>query len=846
ASDLASAIADARAFAGHLSVVGHNLEFDRSFLSRAGLRLPASADTLTWARIAFPRLASYRLEELGAAFGHDPGTWHDARTDADFTAALVTHIAGKLDRLPRVVQRWLELLFGPEWEWWEAEDGPDDPHPLYRAAPDPAAPSPVPAARETIVDPLELLDADGALSRIHPGWQPRSGQRQMAETLVETLDARGTVMAEAGTGVGKSLAYLLPVLQRAAHGERTVVATHTLALQDQLWGKDLPEALHAAGLEDLPVALIKGRSRYLCLLKTEDAVNEVGALALDAEERLALASLLVWLAETPDGERDDWGGGRASGAPLLWERVQADVDACAGARCRFAGPCFLRASRRQAQSSAIIVTNHALLLSAGPKGALPAYDHLVVDEAHRLGDAADQVLGFSLAPLRLSRRFREASDGRALLNRIPYAELVSAATHARDRVRLLALQLADVDVAVTALSSELQREGEAVRLDASVRARWDARGVDAVVGRTQEAARDAVEVLQGLMEDAARVVGPGMEEQALWLGIQALSNECGAVADMLAQFGDADPAWVDWWERRGRDVEVLLRRAPITPAELLGRELWSRVPGAVVLTSATLTVGGRHEYMARQLGIGVREPTVLSIPSPFQVPQQALLGLATDAPDPRDPAHPEYCREAAGRLVRVVGGRTLILTTSRVMLNQLGSELRRVLAPDQIEVLVQGQDGPPRRLIAALRRDRRTVVVGTGSFWEGVDVAGPALSLVIVTRLPFQSPHEPLEEARSEYLAAHGQNPFRARSLPSAVLRFQQGFGRLLRTESDRGAVVVLDPRIVPAARGYGALFVNSLPGPSLAVGTIDRICGRLEQFLVQEEAPGASALNQR
>ncbi len=846
APELGVAISQARAFAGDLPVVGHNLGFDLAFLRRAGLLLAGTADTLTWTRIAFPRLASYRLEDLGELFAENREDWHDARVDVRFTAQLVERIAEQLERLPKNVQTWLAMWFGPEWAFWEAREGPDAAHPLYRPAPDPPGGPVGLSPRDTVVDTLSLLGADGELAHLHPGWQPRPGQSLMAETLVETLDARGTLMAEAGTGVGKSLAYLLPVLARAARGERTVIATHTLALQDQLWNKDLPEALRVTGLEDLPVALLKGRSRYLCLLKTEDVVNEAGALALDEEDRVALASLLVWLAQTPYWERDDWGAGRMAGATSLWERVQADVDACAGSRCRYAGPCYLRQSRRQAQSAAVLVTNHALLLSAGPKGSLPPYEHLVVDEAHRLPDAADQVLGFSLTPLRAARRFREASDGRALLNRIPHAALIAAASQARDRVRLLALRLLDFDEAVGELAAALDREREAVRLDEVVRAQWVDRGVEAARTRTVDAAGEAVQALTELLEGAAVALGPSFSEQAVGLSVQALAHECGSVAEMLEPFGDGDPSFVDWWEVRGRNAERVMRRAPMSPAELLARELWSRVPGGVVLTSATLSVGGRYDYMARQLGIGVRDPKMLTVPSPFQVSERALLGLATDAPDPRQgDLHADFCRQAAARLCRIAGGRTLVLTTSRAMLTELGAGLREELARDQIEVLMQGQDGPPRRLIAALRRNRRTVVIGTGSFWEGIDVAGPALSLVIVTRLPFQSPYEPLEQARSEYLSARGQSPFRARSLPSAVLRFQQGFGRLLRTEADRGAVVVLDPRIVPAPRGYGALFVKSLPGPAVMTAPLDRIAVRVAEFLNQEEAQGASTVNQ-
>lgn len=842
APDAGEVWAQAAAFADGWAVVGHNARFDLAFLAAAGLRLPLAVDTLAWARIAFPRRSSYRLEDLADLTGWEGAGFHDARTDARVTAALVEALSVRLAALPRSVQGWLASLLGREWDWWEVADSQEQrPHPLLTPAPDPHGPAGWRPSSAPVPEPDTVIGRDGTLQSRHPGWQERPAQRAMARAAHETLAAADTLLVEAGTGVGKSLAYLLPALYRAAQGERVVIATHTLALQDQLWVKDLPEALAAMNLDTLPVALLKGRSRYVCLLKAEDLLMEVGTLGLEEEDRVALASFLVWLQETEDGEQDDWGSGRAPETMSVWERVQADVEACAGARCRFAGPCFLRRSRRLAQQSALVVTNHALLLSAEPGGPLPEFRHVVVDEAHRLPDAADQVLGITVSLGRESRRLYDAASAHGPLGRVTSPDLVAYASRAADRLKLAGAALARADEICRRLAEAWGMETEAVRLDEAARARWAEGGGQAMLAEAAAELSAADDATRELLEAATGVVGPSaVEEEPLWLGVGRLAHTAEELAAALGAFGDGDPQWVDWWESRGRRGDTVLRRAPLEPARLMRQRLWSRIDGGIVLTSATLTVGGRMDYMRSQLGVEDREPRALALPSPFAADRQALLALPDDAPDPRSPDHRAYCATAVAALATAAQGRTLVLTTSRSLLEYLGHALGPVLAEQGLSVLVQGVDGPAQRLVERLRREPRTVLMGTSSFWEGIDVAGPALSLVVVTRLPFAYPGDPLEAARAEWWEAQGVSPFWSRTLPAAVLRFQQGFGRLLRTESDRGAVVVLDPRVLPHRGGYGRLFLRSLPNPRWVRGSLGAVVEAVSQFLDGEDTVGA------
>lgn len=827
-------------FIGNRPVVGHHIDFDLAFLGREGLALRRGLDTLTWARIAFPRFPSHRLEELTEVMAWPiSGTFHDARTDVAACLALLVGTRNRLSRLSYPLQQILAALLVPEWSWWHLPEGPAIADtPLLRPAPegpDPNPPKPLAVPAQPIAD---WFVRGGGLASRHPGWQPRPGQVELANALEETIARGETLLAEAETGIGKSLAYLIPTLMRAAStGERVVIATHTLALQDQLWQKDLPEAMAALDLGDMPVALLKGRSRYLCLLKTEEAVRDPQWLVMDPEERTSLGSLLVWLAETADGERDDWTAGHMPGASDLWNQVAADPDACAGARCRFAGPCFLRQSRRQADTSALVVTNHALLLSnAYHGGTLPPYQHLVVDEAHRIPDVADQVLGFSLALGRTARQIRDWAGEHGALSRVSTIELIPSARLNIDHLKALA----DAMVKAQQALGELRHswlDSRTFRLTEEIVHAMAESGALARIEDAQALAMTSTRHMADFMAQAGSILPRDMLDTPVWLGLARMEGQIYEMSIGLADFGHPDPDWVDWWEVSDRaPYDVTLRRAPLDPATLLREHLWEKVPGGTALLSATLAVGGRFDYAAAQLGLPHGNYRTLALPSPFDVRGRALLAIPEDFPDPRSPQHVNAVRDFVLELARRQNGRMLVLTTSRRALHDLAAGLQSTLDAWQIQLLVQGRDGPVRRLAKRLWEEPQSVLLGTASLWEGIDVPGPSLSAVVVTRLPFGYPGDPLEEARRAEFDNAGRSFFRQRTLPQAVLRFRQGFGRLLRTVDDRGTVVVLDPRILPDSGRYGQVFLKSLPGPRLIRGTVPEVMDMITRFAAEED----------
>ncbi|MCL8208704.1 MAG: DNA polymerase III [Actinomycetia bacterium] len=809
-------------------VVGHNVGFDRDFLAARGIRPPVAADTLTWSRIAFPRRPSHRLEDFGDLVGPLPGGFHDATVDVLATLRLVAAIRHRLAGLGPHTRRALADLLGPEWDWWAVpHDGPGAESAVFLPGGEPE-PEPEPVAGP-VVEPAERWWApDGPLARRHPGWERRPAQERLGEAVREALAARATLLAEAGTGLGKSLAYLLPAVAAAADGARVVIATHTVALQDQLWGKDVPEAVEALGVPGLARALVKGQGRYACLLKAEDVLE--GARGRTLAPPYALAALVVWLAETVDGERDDWTAMRLPDGPALWEAVAADPAACARDRCRFAGPCYLRTSRRRAQTARILVVNHALLLAhAGlGGGVLPPFDHLVVDEAHRLPEAADHAFGFAVPLGATARRLEEWGARGGLVDRLEGVERLGG----REAIRRgLGLAAGAVGRLAAALRAEAAGRGtETVRVRPEVDPLPEA--AESARADAETALRGLAERMEGLVERARAELGAAVLDRAGWLGWARAAAQAAELAEVLAAFGTGADEWVDWWQVTGPSGdEVTIRRAPLNPAPWLRERLWEQVPGGKILVSATLRIGGRFDYLAEQLGLELQGLRTLDLASPFNVRERALLAVPSDFPDPREEAHLDRAGEFVARLAAAIGGRTLVLTTSRRAVLRLRERLGPVLERQGIQLWVQGPDGPAERLARRLRADPRSVVVGTASLWEGIDVPGPALSAVVVTRLPFAYPDDPLEAARLERIARTGRSAFWARTLPQAVLRFRQGFGRLLRAMDDRGAVVVLDPRLVGRPT-YGRVFLDALGGPRLVVGESAALVETVSRFI--------------
>lgn len=695
--------------------------------------------------------------------------------------------------------------------------------------------------------------AEGALSRLHPGFEHRPAQEQMASSLVRAIDDDGIAVIEAGTGTGKSIAYLVPLAEHARTNRvRVVVSTGSINLQQQLVHQDIPLVRQLVG--DLSVALVKGRGNYLCRRKLEHALTHREEYGED--EQTFLDSIGEWAATTSDGSLADLPF-VPEGA--LWELVRSDADQTLRSRCPHFQECFYYQSRRRAAASDLLVVNHHLLMvdlnlkyTLGDVGVLPRFEAVVLDEAHHLEDVASQLLATRVTPRGIEQLLGRMDPKRArrrgllkrLLARLPAG--VEGVEEIRERVE------GGLTGAIDRLRDELPPIADDVRriLEEHAGGATDGRCPyrfperhEAIPEPLQPLVQHA-EVITGLLLDVsdgvARVrslvdrmpVGWLDDEVQLVLDLRSVHERLGGQLRSMAALLSEDRAVCRWIELdRGRTVAPRFCSCPIDVAPLIRERLFDAVP-AVALTSATLTVDRRFDFIRGRVGLAegtlAHERTeTVRLPSPFDFRSQVLLALPSGMPDPRQPTFAAALEDVVCQVIEATQGRCFVLFTSYKLLHRVhrvvGERLRgyRLLAQGTME---RG------RLLEAFRSSPRAVLLGTDSFWEGVDVPGDALSCVVLTRLPFRVPTEPVYRARAELIEVRGGDAFRQYSLPQAVIRFRQGFGRLIRSRADRGAVVVLDPRLV--TRQYGRVFLASLPAVDLLRLSPEEVAAQVRTFL--------------
>jgi ATP-dependent DNA helicase DinG len=611
----------------------------------------------------------------------------------------------------------------------------------------------------------EFFGPSGRLAAALPGFEPRAEQAALAAAVAEALEAGEHLLAEAGTGTGKSLAYLLPAL---VSGKRVVVATATKALQEQLLTKDVPAAAAALGRE-VGVAVLKGRQNYLCR-KSLEGVDGLGGLFRTPEDGAAYERLREWIETTETGDRAEL---PFEPSATLWAELAVGADRCSGRRCPHVGSCFAEAARERAAGAELVIANHALYFAdvavrerTDGVGVLPDHDAVVFDEAHRLEDAAASWFGgrVSLARLRqlardVERHCRERetpSPARALaaLDRAG-AELIAAFDPGTGRRRLTEAEREELEAAGVALGAALGR---------------------------------LADELGGGGEDA-----DALARRAL-----------AAAGDLEACLAVDDPERVSWAEPGA------LAWAPVDVSGILREALWEDGPTAI-LVSATLEV----RFLRARLGL--EDAAELVLPSPFDFREQALLYVPRRFPEPRSPGYYARLADEVVALCNLSRGRALVLTSSYRALDEL---VARAAGRLPFPVLAQG-DAPRERLLERFRADVDSVLFATATFWQGVDIPGESLSLLVVDKLPFAAPGDPLVEARCERLAREGGDWFAEYALPTAVLQLRQGFGRLIRGHGDEGVVAILDPRL--RTRAYGRRFLDALP-PAPLVGERDAV----------------------
>ncbi len=723
------------------------------------------------------------------------------------------------------------------------------------------------------IDPEQvagLLGPQGQIAEKLPDYEERPEQLRMAFAVANAFNNNQLAVVEAGTGTGKSLAYLVPALLWAkANQERVVVSTRTINLQEQLIRKDLPFLERATNLEFYAV-LVKGRSNYYCLRRGETAGRELGLF--DQDLVAELQQIIAWADKTADGSRED-----LSFIPnyQVWEEVCCEADQCARVRCPHYSKCFFHKARRQAARADILVVNHALLLSDlalrqqtdnySATAVLPPFERIILDEAHHLEDVATSYFS-------------------SQITRFTFARLLHRLRHPRKPNQGLLPRFLDQ------LSRELpQTEDELYRAIHG--------DIESLLVKRQQLLETALDQLQLIAEELPAALGkkvsekyelkhrilPSFLETPIWQqiyervetlrkgccelanGVSGILRRCEALPDLVAErmnavmvdlrgiggrldglaaeLGSFQSAaetsclWIEIREGRvGRAKGLItsLCQAPLEVAESLNKALYQRFR-TLVMTSATLTVAGAFGYFHSRVGLNLVEQQrlqELALESPFDYQRQALVAIPADLPEPGRPGFAEAVRDCVEKAVRCSRGRSFVLFTAYSLLRQVHDELAPVLGAQGMHCLRQGQENR-HRLLKRFAEDETSILFGTDSFWEGVDVPGRSLEQVIISRLPFKVPTEPVLEARSQAIEQRGGDPFMEYTVPQAVIRFKQGFGRLIRHRNDRGVVLILDTRVI--RKGYGRMFLRSLPEATMVQGNSATVFKAIQQFFHQE-----------
>ena len=652
---------------------------------------------------------------------------------------------------------------------------------------------------EPLADRVARVFAPGGeLARAIPDFEARAGQAEMADAVARTFEDGGVLLAEAGTGTGKTLAYLVPaVLSR----QRALISTGTKNLQEQIFFKDIPALREALGIP-FTATCMKGRANYLCLHR----LDQFEGPRLFGES-VFLPIIRDWAARTETGDRAELED-LPEDLPF-WSEVSATSETCLGSECPRYDDCFVTRMRQRAAACDIVIVNHHLLCAdaAVRKGefgeVIPSCVHTVLDEAHQLEDVATQYFGLAVSTYRLEELARDverltaAGAGDARDER---RDVVRAAERLRDRARDF---FADLALPLRATASGGRGE---VRVRVTAAALSDAGEAAAQL----TGALDLVESTLALLKPPADDEAAGAHEDAL-----SLARRAREVRDELRFLLRADdPAFVYFVELRGKGV--FLRAAPIDVSEII-RELLLDRSRATVLTSATLTVDGSFDYVRGRLGVGEAEE--LRVPSEFDYTRQAILYLPTRMPDPRSSEFTPAAGRQVVEILKRTQGRAFVLFTSYAALRTVQAIAEMAL---DYPIFVQGT-APRTQLLRQFRETPNAVLLGTSSFWQGVDVAGEALSCVIIDKLPFASPGDPVTAARIDAIRARAGEPFDEYQVPLAILTLLQGLGRLIRHRGDRGVLAVLDPRL--RTKGYGRRFLASLPAAPIVhdLGAIER-----------------------
>lgn len=861
--------------------VAHNATFDLQFLQEALTDQGYYTfdgpviDTVELARFLLPMQGSYRLVELADDLDIYHDRPHQADSDALATAHLFLYLYDLIRRLPLpTIQRLQmlvssfrsdvgELLRQMEMEKLthsvleEGETEPQDEWDIYRQIAlrkrEPEEVHQLFASAQAYY-PLPAIDeSEDGLSVQIEGFQRRESQEAMIKAIQDALEAGSHLLVEAGTGTGKSFAYLLPAAYWARnHAEPVIISTNTITLQEQLFENDIPRLKKIVPFP-FTAAKLKGRGNYLCLRKFEQSLDE--SVEQNSQEmRLVKSQMVTWLTQTLTGDVEELS--LPPSGTLYWQQVKSDAHSCLHRQCPWFSRCYYFQAREQAKKADLLVVNHALLVTdlVTDNHILPSYQVAVIDEAHHLESAATQHMGRKYSTAQL--QFLVDRLGIDVTGRIRgFVEdlinwRVDTEESAKDCLSSLGTTQHQVRDDVLGWSKQLyawvMKRGLETTDAGNVTVRYQR---DSFAGRNGEKlvkkAEGLISKLLSFAETLEKLLAltKGGDEAPTYFMRSAMTDMRGLLDDLHEAAEHLhflihcdDDNFVYWMEEESRTQRkhVYLYAAPLEVAHELS-PLFTDTR-SVVMTSATLTVKNSFSYIKNTFGLDQlpeEKVRTVSLPSPFDYEKQGLILIPSGFPTLKenDEAFIEAVIQGCLDIIRAANGRTLILFTANSMLRQVYNGIRERIAEDEFLLLAHGIDSNNRsKLVRTFQREQRAVLFGTSSFWEGVDIPGEALSALVIVRLPFSPPNHPVAVGRGELLKKAGKNPFMSLSLPEAVIQFKQGVGRLIRDQHDRGVVVVFDTRIIESR--YGRAFLQSLPPYQVRTGSWPELRTQIEPFL--------------